>query len=663
MFRLSISGVPSAGVSSRISHPLPAGGVMRLGILFLGVSGIVFSEDMEIVVSASRIEEDVRSSPSHIRVIPPEVLTRSDSVLDALRTLPDIAIKTNAPGRSFVSMGGFGENGYGRTLVLLDGRPVNRADMASVNWQAIQLDKILRIEVLKGPLSSQYGDQAVAGAINIITKEPEDFETWMRANLSGSLSNSEALGIAWGGEKFSVQGDFHRVDLNPTRERSDFDTVSASLELDACFQRLEFGLSGFFAKSLYQLPGGLSESEYRSNPNKANRKEDRVSEAIWMSEFGLETSIGPLALMIPASWRRLSSEADVVSDTWRSFTDSTLDDVRGGIQANIEIYSGEHVTLIPIAGLDANWSEITVAAYNEKERLNRSFKESARRRDFALWLRLKAMFGEHWVADTGMRLAAYKISGAGEDVRYMPLVYDFGGAWMPVEDWTARLRYGRVFRYPMLDEQVNYFFSPPSINTELKPEFGHHLTGSLEYVKDIHRVDIAAYFIAMSDEIAFNSAESKNANIAETQHIGAVLSASRAGSVLILSASYALDFARYEGSGKRVPLVPLHSIHGRVSLVPIKSLEISTDARFTSKYYKGGDDENKRKEVKGRLSWDARIDWRPIDSLSIYAKVSNLLDNRTPTEVYWQSYSDEESWYPIEGREFSLGAVWRYQFR
>jgi len=627
-------------------------------ILFLSAAGVAFSEDIEIVVSASRIEEDIRSSPSYVRIISPAVMARAESVLDALKILPDIGIKTNAPGKSSISMGGFGENGYNRTLVLVDGRSIDRADMASVNWQALPLDEILRIEVIKGPLSSQYGDQALAGAVNIITKEPEGFEAWIRANLSANLTNREALGIAWGGNIFSVQGGFYRVNLNPARERSDADILSTNLKLKARFQRLELGLSGFFAKSYYQLPGGLSESEFKSNPDKANKKGDQVSETIWMNELNLETLIGPLTLKFPVSWRHLSGKTDAISDTWSSFTDSNLDDVRGSIQADIEIYPGDSLTLIPIAGFDLNWSGITVSSYKEKKRLSRSFEESAGRRDFALWLRLKGMFGELWVADAGMRFAVYEISGAGENVRYMPLVYDFGGAWIPSENWATRLRYGRVFRYPMLDEQVSYFSDTPSINTDLKPEFGHHLTTSLEYTKGMYRADMAAYFIAMSDEIAFDSAALKNANINNTQHMGVVFSASRFGSVLGISGSYALDFARYRDSGKRIPLVPLHSIYGELSLIPIKFLEISTNLRFTSKYYKGGDIDNNRREVRGRLVWDARIDLRLIDSLGIYARVANLLDNRMPTEVYWQSYS--ESWYPSEGREFSFGAYWRY---
>ena len=72
-----------------------------------------------------------------------------DTVLDALDNLPDIAIRGSSPGKEYISMDGSGENVFGRTLILIDGRPVNRTDMASVNWRAIPLYRIERIEVVK----------------------------------------------------------------------------------------------------------------------------------------------------------------------------------------------------------------------------------------------------------------------------------------------------------------------------------------------------------------------------------------------------------------------------------------------------------------------------------------------------------------------------------
>ncbi|MFP3960012.1 MAG: TonB-dependent receptor, partial [Spirochaetaceae bacterium] len=136
------------------------------------VAGPLFA-DVEIVVVASRIPEESRRTPAVVRVIPQEDIEQSDTVLDALSRLPNIRTSVSSPGDAAAALGGFGETGYMRTLVLRDGVPLNNPDMNSINWRAVPLSRVERIEVLQGPASARYGDQAVAGVINIITKTPE----------------------------------------------------------------------------------------------------------------------------------------------------------------------------------------------------------------------------------------------------------------------------------------------------------------------------------------------------------------------------------------------------------------------------------------------------------------------------------------------------------
>lgn len=60
-----------------------------------------------------------------------------------------------------------------RTLILLDGIPLNKSDTGNVNLNRINVNEIERIEIFKGPASSIYGNNAMGGVINIITKKPE----------------------------------------------------------------------------------------------------------------------------------------------------------------------------------------------------------------------------------------------------------------------------------------------------------------------------------------------------------------------------------------------------------------------------------------------------------------------------------------------------------
>ncbi len=86
-------------------------------------------------------------------------------------------ISSNTTGlfsnRTVVTMRGMPANDQGRTLVILDGMPLNKADGGSVNWNLLQKNQVSEINVIKGPGPAKYGSGAMGGVIEIISKRPE----------------------------------------------------------------------------------------------------------------------------------------------------------------------------------------------------------------------------------------------------------------------------------------------------------------------------------------------------------------------------------------------------------------------------------------------------------------------------------------------------------
>ncbi|WP_246337604.1 TonB-dependent receptor domain-containing protein [Azospirillum oleiclasticum] len=95
----------------------------------------------------------------------PEILSRTVGVNDS----------TDAIGRDEVVVRGMGAN---YTLMLVNGRRVSTSDAlwrgGDFDYHAIPLSAIERVEVVRGPLSSLYGSDAIGGVVNIITKKPTD---------------------------------------------------------------------------------------------------------------------------------------------------------------------------------------------------------------------------------------------------------------------------------------------------------------------------------------------------------------------------------------------------------------------------------------------------------------------------------------------------------
>jgi iron complex outermembrane receptor protein len=321
-----------------------------LGLLAV-LSTALFAET-EIIVTASRVEEDARSTPAYVRVIPEEDIRRGDTVLDALRSLPDVAIRGYSSSEEYVSMGGFGENGYARTIVLIDGRPINRPDMASANWTTIPLDRVERIEVLKGSVSSQYGDQAIAGAINIITKDPEDFEIWASTSLTTDFSNSQTFGLAWTDDVIRVEGGFSRSDQRPKRDRSDSQVIMTHAMIGYRINDLDFELDGFYSFAEYMLPGSISQTDFESDPNQSGSSNDDEIENRYGASLDMDNTLGDWSQVSSISWER----TDTSFNLW-SFTDSVLDDIHATIQLNSDRFVGSELAISPVLGIDGKWSQ------------------------------------------------------------------------------------------------------------------------------------------------------------------------------------------------------------------------------------------------------------------------------------------------------------------
>ena len=57
-----------------------------------------------------------------------------------------------------------------RVLVLLDGFQISMPYSGSIDWNGMPLDFLDRVEVVKGPVSSLYGQNSMGGIINLVTK-------------------------------------------------------------------------------------------------------------------------------------------------------------------------------------------------------------------------------------------------------------------------------------------------------------------------------------------------------------------------------------------------------------------------------------------------------------------------------------------------------------
>src|SRR3990172_3708279 len=175
-----------------------------------------------VVISASRIEQRLRDVPANVTVITREEIQQSPArtVDDLLRQIPGFSLFRRSsslvthPTAQGVSLRGIGPSGVSRTLVLLDGVPLNDPFGGWVYWSKVPLESIERIEVTRGLGSGVYGNYALAGVINIVTRRPEarvaqaKLDLGTRNTVDADLLASHVTG-PWG---VSLEGNFFRTD-------------------------------------------------------------------------------------------------------------------------------------------------------------------------------------------------------------------------------------------------------------------------------------------------------------------------------------------------------------------------------------------------------------------------------------------------------------------
>jgi iron complex outermembrane receptor protein len=130
-----------------------------------------------IVVTATRDEVEIARSPAATSVVTSNDIGRRNILMldQALNMTEGVSVFRRdgiQDGMSGVGMRGFAGRGSAqvRTLVLVDGQPVNEGYEGSVNWAVIPVGEVDRVELVRGPFSSLYGGSAMGGVVNVLTR-------------------------------------------------------------------------------------------------------------------------------------------------------------------------------------------------------------------------------------------------------------------------------------------------------------------------------------------------------------------------------------------------------------------------------------------------------------------------------------------------------------
>ncbi|MGZ5828529.1 MAG: TonB-dependent receptor [Xanthobacteraceae bacterium] len=289
-----------------------------------------------INVTASRYGSGIVGASSTI--ITSEEIERSPgyTLQDLLAQQPGIQTQSILGGTNgastFVDMRGFGAFAVSNTLVLINGRRLNDVDMAGVDFGSIPRKSIERIEITRGNSGAVlYGDNAVGGVINIITKTNVGLPSSARIDggfgsfkqhdgtVSANASSGNVSGSVYAN---GIESDGFRQN-NVLRQhtavgdlRYTADQGSAYLNISADDQHL--GLPG--ARRVT-----LTSSELATNPLGATTPFD------YGDKQGLNVTLGATRMLLPGtevivdgSWRYKAQQTAALLQFQQNYLDTTL---------------------------------------------------------------------------------------------------------------------------------------------------------------------------------------------------------------------------------------------------------------------------------------------------------------------------------------------------
>lgn len=175
----------------------------------------VDSQALPQILTATRLRQSPAAVPGSMSVLDSELIRASGArnVPELLRLVPGMMVGYGAGNQPAANYHGSSVNDARRMQVLVDGRSVYRAGLATVDWGDIPLalEDIERIEVFRGPNTVSYGANALMAVVNILTRSPADSHGTRLKVIRGQRGiddwyASQGLGWEGGDLRLSLSG-------------------------------------------------------------------------------------------------------------------------------------------------------------------------------------------------------------------------------------------------------------------------------------------------------------------------------------------------------------------------------------------------------------------------------------------------------------------------
>jgi iron complex outermembrane receptor protein len=569
------------------------------GLLLLLAVAVSSAED-GILVEATRFPEDVRRLPASATVLSAEDIARSPA-----RTLPELLsaeagigmrdLFGNNAAVTGIDLRGFGATGPQNTLVLLDGRRLSDLDLSTVQWSAVPLASIERIEIVRGSGAVLYGDAASSGVINIVTRSP--LKRGPAAELfarTGSFDTHEGqLFASAGGDRVGVNGSVYGYASDGYRQNNRNEQQNATLNLRAALGEGALDLRFATDRQELRLPGvrriqpstGLD--EFAADPRGTATPNDFSSRDGVRASAELSQRFGETEVLVGLDYR--DKDARIFNEPFFRYQadDLSLKSFSPRIRAPFAIAGMRHRVTF---GFDwREWDYASRRADRPENGEHPANRLGVTQETGGVYFLDSIDVAPDTLATLGYRRERAKYFAQDEVDPTSPACFFCTGA--PALEETQKqhaweigvrrrvspaawvyARANRSFRFANVDEIYEFSLATFSQTFDLlRPQHARTHEVGAEWRRNGHALRAALFETQVSDEIHLNPITFDNVNLPPSRRRGVELEGRwQALAALRLSAAYAYTDARFLGgtlpgtnvsiAGRAVPLVPRHKL-------------------------------------------------------------------------------------------------------
>lgn len=509
--------------------------------LFLGVFlNTAFAQNIEldpITITSEKSEFKLSQTPASVTIINQQKISDSKA-----RSVPELLFKqeglygydasgVGASGR--VDMRGFYGGMSSHNLVLIDGIPQNSIEDKLVDWSLIPVNSIERIEIVRGPNSALYGDNALGGIIHIISKKPKlEPETSISNSIGEYRTQNYQISSSLQAERVGYNLNLKRFFSDGFRRYCDIRNFYTNLGLNFLpflNQKINLNL-GYNKKYRGAHPWALTESEIaidRRQPRPGTRNDQGESKKQRVS-LGHLLDINEDASLDTSFYLRNEDDDSFYTNTRLLTTQQVEGESSWGLMEkfsiNPQVYNGRHqITLgFDLEQVDYVYREYS-APLNIRGMLTDDF--SVKRTKRAPFIQDKINILDNLNLTLGLRYDEIEFTFDDKTLQTNSVQRDMekyspkaGLVFSPIEGLSLFGNYAKAFRIPTIGQMFSYgTYSNPDLDPEKGEscEFGFRVNTNQEV-----SFNASWYLIELEKEISYEPTLMQYVNIEKTKRQG-----------------------------------------------------------------------------------------------------------------------------------------------